>query len=68
MATTPQSFLKFVYKKLKIKKLGAIWKILDTVSQIEKNWNFGGWITKIETLVFKYAVNFDGVNYNFSNV
>jgi hypothetical protein len=45
---------------IKIKKLGAIWEVLDTIGQIENNWNFGGWIAKIETLVFerKNAVNF----------
>ena len=29
------SHLEFFYKKLKIKKLGAIWKVLDTIGQIE---------------------------------
>jgi hypothetical protein len=32
----------YIYKKLKIKKLGAIWEVLDIISQIEKIWNFGG--------------------------
>jgi hypothetical protein len=44
MAKWPKShpdFLKFFYKKLKIKKLGAIQEVLDTIGQIEKNWNFG---------------------------
>ena len=52
-------FIKnFLYKK----KIGAIWEVLDTISQIEKNWNFEEWIAKIETLVFelKNAVNFGG--------
>jgi hypothetical protein len=39
MARGP-SHPKFFYK-LK-KKLGAIWKVLDTIGQIEKIWNFGG--------------------------
>jgi hypothetical protein len=29
-------FLKKIYKKLKIKKLGAIWEVLDTIGQIAK--------------------------------
>jgi hypothetical protein len=54
---------------IKNKKLLAIWEVLDTISQIEKIWNFGEWIAKIEILVFelKNAVNFEGkvVNCNF---
>jgi hypothetical protein len=33
---------------IKIKKLGAIWKVLDTIGQIEKNWNFGGGSQKLK--------------------
>jgi hypothetical protein len=41
-----------------LKKLRAIWKVLDTIGQI----------AKIETLMFKLKniVNFERVNYNFS--
>jgi hypothetical protein len=45
MARWPKShpeFFFFFYKKLKIKKLGAIWEVLETIGQIEKIWNFGG--------------------------
>jgi hypothetical protein len=38
----PRATPNFFYKKLKIKKLGAIWEVLDTIDQIEKIWNFGG--------------------------
>jgi hypothetical protein len=34
--TTPIFLKKFCYKKLKIKKVWAIWKFLDTIGQIEK--------------------------------
>ena len=60
----------FFLKIKKLKKLGAIWEVLDTIGQIEKIWNFGGggWIAKIETLVFelKNAVNFGGINCTLS--
>jgi hypothetical protein len=58
----PQFFLKFFYKKL--------WEVLNTIDQIEKIWNFGGWIVKIETLVFelKNVVYFGGLNYNFLSI
>jgi hypothetical protein len=32
----PQFFLKFFYKKIKIKKLRAILEVLDTIGQIGK--------------------------------
>jgi hypothetical protein len=51
------------FKKIKKnKKLGAIWKVLDIIDQIEKFWNFKGLDCKIETLMFKLknAVNFGG--------
>jgi adenylate cyclase class IV len=65
VATATLIFLKlfFFYKKLKIKKRRVIWKVLDTIGQIAKILNFGGWIAKIETLVFKLKniVNFSHI-------
>ena len=38
--------------------------------KLKKFGTLGGWIAKIETLVFelKNAVNFEGLNYNFSKL
>jgi hypothetical protein len=64
---TPIFFFFIKIKKIKNKKLGAIWEVLDIIGQIEKIWNFRGWIAKIETLVFelKNTVNFGEENCNF---
>jgi hypothetical protein len=69
VATATPNFFKIFF--IKNKKLWAIWKILDTIGQIEKKLElWRGWITKIESLVFelKNVVNFGGVNCNFSLV